>query len=213
MDKKELNKLIAYFIMGDGGVYYGNKVAKNCIFIMNMLEKNSDYVYWAKDVFSEIVNVRVKLQKDYNTDGITRQPLLRLETSSHPILTKMRDRIYVDKYKSIDEHYLKMLDWESLAILYMSDGSLFIDKPNPKKGLINFSYSVNLNMKRLSYGDHLLLKHYLKKRLGLEWNINKHNKYFYLRMRSRDLDKFIRNISPFVLPSFNYKVRMGNPTK
>lgn len=211
MDKKELNKLIAYFIMGDGGVYYPSKESRNCIFIMNMREINSDYVYWVKDVFSEIVNVRIRNLKDYNNDGFTRQPLLRLETSSHPILTKMRDRIYIDKYKSIDEHYLKTLDWESLAILYMSDGSFHTELPNPKKGLINKSYGVNLNMKRLSYGDQLLLKHYLKKKLNLEWNINRHNKYFYLRLRGKDLSKFMENISPYILPSFKYKILTENP--
>ena len=209
MDKKQLTKLISYFAMGDGGVYYNGN---NCKFIMNMRSVNRDYIDWVAEVISEITPVSVKEVPDYNTDGYKRQPLTRLESKSHPFFTILRNRIYVDKYKGLDPHTLKLLDWEALAILYMCDGSLYTDKPNPKKGLINNSYSVNLNMKRLSYGDQLLLKKTLKENLDLEWNINKHNQYYYLRLRCKDLDKFMEGISPYMKPSFSYKlIRTENP--
>ena len=209
MDKKQLTKLVSYFAMGDGGVYYNGK---NCTFVMNMRSANRDYIDWVAEVLSNITSVRVKEVPDYSTDGCKRQPLTRLETPSHPFFTTLRNRIYVDKYKGLDEHTLKLLDWEALAILYMCDGSLYIDKPNPKKGLVNPSYSVSLNMKRLSYGDQFILKKALKEKLGLEWNINKHNQYYYLRLRCKDVQKFMEGISPYMKPSFSYKlVRTESP--
>ena len=211
MDKKELTKLISYFAMGDGGVYYNGS---NCKFIMNMRSANKDYIDWVAEVVSEITSVTIKEVPDYNTDGYVRQPLTRLESKSHPFFTVLRNRIYVDKYKGLDPHTLKLLDWEALAILYMCDGSLYTDKPNPKKGLINNSYNVNLNMKRLSYGDQFILKKTLKENLDLEWNINKHNQYYYLRLRCKDLDKFMEGITPYIKPSFSYKlIRTENPEK
>ena len=43
MDKKELTKLVSYFIMGDGGAYI---IKKNAKFIMNMRAENKDYIDW-----------------------------------------------------------------------------------------------------------------------------------------------------------------------
>jgi LAGLIDADG DNA endonuclease family len=211
MDKKQLTKLVSYFAMGDGGVYY---TGKHCKFIMNMRSKNRDYIDWVADTLKEITSVNVREVPDYNTDGYTRQPLTRLETASHPFFTVLRERIYVDKYKGLDEHTLKLLDWESLAILYMCDGSLYIDKPNPKKGLVNSSYNVYLHLKRLSYGDQFILKKTLKEKLDLEFNINKCGNYYNMRLRVKDVEKFMQGITPYMLSSFSYKlIRTENSTQ
>jgi hypothetical protein len=208
MDKKQFTKLSSYFTMGDGGVYSQNDKTYN--FIMNMREENMDYINWVAEVLSELTEVKTKLQPDYNTDGYNRKPLVRLWTKNHPWYAKLRERIYTDKYKGLDPHALKMLDFEALAILYMCDGSLYIDPPSEKKGLVNPSYNVALNMKRLSYGDQFILKKALKDILDLEWNINRHGKYYYLRLRTKDVDKFMEGVRPYILPSFNYKLKNPN---
>ena len=208
MNKKQLTKLLSYFVMGDGGVYFSGN---NCRFVMNMLEKNRDYVQWVADVCSEITDSPIRNVID-EREG--RNPTLNITTKSHPVFTILRDRVYTDNYKGIDPHALKMLDWEALAILYMCDGGLYIDKPNPVKGLVNESYNVNLHMKRLSYGDFFLLKKALKDVLDLEWNINRAGKYYTLRLRSKDVSKFMEGVRPYILPSFGYKlVRTENPTE
>lgn len=199
MDKKELYKLVSYFVMGDGGVYYAGK---ECRFVMNMLEKNSDYIFWAKDVLENITSTTIHLVKD---DREGKNPTLCLMTKTHPIFTQMREQIYTENYKGVSPHYLKMLDWEALSILYMSDGGLYIDKPNEEKGLINNSYSISLFMKRLSYGDQFILKKGLEE-MGMMWNINRAGKYYCLRLRSKDNNLFSENISKYILPSFQYKV-------
>jgi hypothetical protein len=209
MNKKQLTKLVSYFAMGDGGVYYSGQ---HCRFVMNVRSKNRDYIDWVANTLKEITSVKIKETPDYNRDGHIRQPQTRLETASHPFFTVLRNRIYVDKYKGLDEHTLKLLDWESLAILYMCDGSLYIDKPNPKKGLINPSYNVYLHLKRLSYGDQFILKKVLKEKLDLEFNINKCGNFYNLRLRVKDVEKFMQGVTPYMLPSFSYKlIRTENP--
>lgn len=203
MDNKQLTKLVSYFCMGDGGVYPSGS---NCRFVMNMKAENRDYVEWVGSVLENITSVKIRPVTDTNTDGYIRKPLLNLSTKSHPFFTTLRNRIYIDSYKGLDQHTLKLLDWESLSILYMSDGCLHIEKPNPKKGLINDSYNVTLNMKRLSYGDHFILKKTLKERLDLEFNINKHYQYYYLRLRCKDVNKFMNGIQDYILPSFSRKI-------
>lgn len=210
MDKKQLTKLMSYFVMGDGGVYsYDGKDAN---FIMNMKSENLDYIEWVEKTLNEFVGTSKYNRKDYNTDGCTRQPQIRLESRRHPMLTTLRERVYTEGYKGIDPHALKMLDWEAMAILFMCDGSLHEEKPNPKKGLVNSSWNLTLNMKRLSYGDQLLLKKTIKEVLGVEFNINRQYKYYYMRLRCKDVEKFCRGVEPYMKESFKYKIRMINPT-
>lgn len=205
-DKKQLIKLISYIVMGDGGLYI-TKNSRNAKFMMNMVEDNRDYVEFCSEVLGNLTRTSIKDRPDYNTDGYKRRPQVRLESGNHPALTKIRDRVYTGKYKGIDPHALKLLDWEALAILYMCDGSFVTDHPCEKKGLISPSYNVTLNMKRLSYGDLFILKKALKEKLDLEWNINRQGKYHYLRLRTKDVDKFMAGVAPFIFPSFQRKLK------
>lgn len=203
LNRKELVKLISYISMGDGGLYMGGG-ARNASFAMNMKQENSDYIYFCKEVLEQVVGCSVTERK---VEG-NRQPQYRLQSKTHPLLTEIRDRIYTDKYKGIDPHALKMLDAEALAILYMCDGSLVVTEPwQTNRGSVNTEYSVTLNMKRLSYGDQFILKKALKDMLDLEWNINRQGAYYYLRLRTKDVDKFMEMVAPYVFPSFQYKLK------
>lgn len=205
-DKKRLVKLVSYFVLGDGGVYPNGK---NSYFVMNMRERNADYVLWVKEVLENITGVRISERKLVE-DGYNREPQLRLETKTHPYFTKLRERIYIDSYKGLDPHTLKLLDAEALAILYMCDGSL---KTYKAQRSVNWSNDITLNMKRLSYGDQLILKKTLKDNLDLEWNINRNGKYYYLRLRSKDLPKFMELVTPYMKDSFKYKLVCTAPEK
>lgn len=203
MDKKRLIKLLSYFVMGDGGLYkYKN--ATNAQFIMNMKTENKDYIDFVANTLSTIVHTRQYDRKDYNMDGCNRQPQIRLESNQHPILSVLKDRIYtIDGHKSIDLHALKLLDWESMAILYMSDGCAY----EYKRGtMVTPAVNVTLNMKRLSEAEQIILKQAIKDKLGVEFNVNKAGKYYCLRLRTKDIGMFMNNIEPYILPSFKYKV-------
>jgi hypothetical protein len=89
----------------------------------------------------------------------------------------------------------------------MSDGSYY-HKSNIPHGK-NDEHRVTLNLKRLSYGDQLLLKQFLEEKLGLIWNINKDGSYYYLRLINKCVDEFMDKISPYILPSFRYKIKEG----
>lgn len=199
-DPKELSKLVSYIIMGDGGVYKTGKSEKsNCYFTMNMLKRHKDFIIFCKEVIENKVSCKIKDRYLSNSDGYNRKPQLNLLSKTHPYLTTMRSRIYTDRYKGICPHALKLLDFQALSILYMSDGSVDISTSGKVKTL-------TLNMKRLSYGDQFILKKALKEKLDLEWNINKQNQYYYLRLRNKDVMKFMEGISPYIFPSFEYKL-------
>lgn len=205
MDKKQLSKLISAFSMADGGLYRRNGGGQ-AYFMMNMLSCHDDYIEWVKSVFENLVHVnKTKVANP------CKRPQTNLNSRAHPFLTKTWARIYRDGgYKGLDEHWVRNIDWEILAIFYMADGGLYVEQPNPKKGLVNPSPNVSLYMKRLSYGDQWFLKKSIKDNLGIEFNISKQTYkdkvYYFLRLRGKDIDKFMEGISPYVVDSFKYKL-------
>ncbi len=204
-DKKELVKLISFLAMSDGSIHK-NGGSKNCVFSMSMTEEHEDFLSWVLDVIENVTSCRMM----YNEREFPRKNQIKIQSLSHPFFNDLRDRIYVDNYKSIDQHALKLMDWQSLAILYMCDGCLGKDARREN------SFTTTLNLCRLSYGDQLLLKKSLKDRFDLEWNVVKTNsKYFTLRLRMKDFDKFMKGIEPFVFESFKYKleIRTTNPSQ
>jgi len=212
MDNKQLTKLISYFVMGDGGLYV-RKDCENAYFAMNMLTQNEDYIDWVDEVLREFVGTTRYERKDHNNDGCVHKPQIRLQSKTHPKLTTIRDRVYTDQYKGIDPHALKLLDWEAAAILYMCDGSLVEIIPTDNNGLVNSSWNLTLNMKRLSYGDQMLLKNAFKDKLDVEFNVNRQGKYYYMRLRGKDVQKFCGGVKPYMKNSFFYKVRVIDPLK
>ena len=202
-DKKELMKLCSFIVMGDGGVYSRNE-KWNCQFIMNMKAANKDYIEFCRDVIENITTCRMTERKDYNTDGFHREPQYRLESNAHPYFTAIRERVYTGKYKGLDPHAFKLFDWQCMAILFMSDGSSCIKNGN---------VVITLNMKRLSYGDQLYLKEQIREKLGVEFNINRNGKYFYLTLRFKDRQKFYDGIKPYMFESFSYKILDVKPSK
>ena len=207
-DKKELYKLISYLTMSDGGVYLNKKNGKqigNARFVMTQRDDHLDFCEYASDILSNVTNVKIKRIDRSKDKDANRQNQYRVETNNHPVFTQMRERIYIDNYKSIDPHYLKALDWESLSILYMSDGCLS-KYFKPEAGMVNPSYNLTLNMKRLSYGDQVLIKRALEEKQMGAWSVCRHNQYYYLRLSTKFIPLFMENIYKFIVPSYRYKI-------
>lgn len=192
MTKKDLMKYISAFVMGDAGVYYSGN---NCRLVTNSVEE--EYINWKQDILSNLTAVNKHSTVDKRGD---RKELFVLTTRTHPIYTTVRKRVYVDQYRSIDPHYLTLLDWETLAILFMDDGSCSVDNR------CNATPQVRLNTKRLSYADSWLLKKGIKDRLGIEFNIQRHYDRYFLALRTKDYEQFSNECYKYVLPCFNYKL-------
>ena len=199
-DKKELIKLTSYIVMGDGGVYPSGSY---CMFSMNMQTKNKDFIGFCEQVMGNITTAKTR---DYLGGFECNSKLTSLTTLSHPTFTKLRNRIYTLKYKGIDPHALKLMDAQALSILYQCDGSYSKDKRtlSPEAGR-----KVTLNMKRLSYGDQYILREAIRSKLGIDFNIHRQNQYYYLSLRSSDIDKFFEMITPYMFDSFLYKLSDG----
>lgn len=197
---KDQSKRLYYFSTFDGGLYVTGKCT-NAKFIMNMREENRDYVEKIQQALEDAsIGTNLYDRKDYNTDGYARSPQLRLESKTHPKLTAIWERVYIDGHKVIDPHMLTMMDEEALSIIFMADGGRYVDKR------CNATPTYSLHTKGYSYGDNFLLKKALKEKLDLEFNVRRHGKYWFLGLRAKDSERFEQLVSPYVLPSFGYKL-------
>lgn len=202
-DNKYLTKIIAGSLLGDGYVSNITTVEGNSRFELSQVIDHIDYIDWFADRLESITSINTHIVHRIN-NGVNVKPQKVLKTKQHPFYTKFRHRMYANGYKTVDPHYLTLLDAEMLAIWYMDDGSLALNTKNSQA-------SVYLYTDSFSYGDNLILREALKEKTGFIWNIHKrqskqgHIKYrLYLYKKQNEL--FFEYIQPFVLPSFQYKM-------
>ncbi len=183
----------------DGGIYINkHNRSKNAQYIMNMRSENKDYILWVKEVLETITSVKLYDRKDYNVDGCKRSPQIRLESNRHPFLTTLRNRIYVNGHKVIDPHMLKLMDAESLAIMFMADGG-------------TRESSLDIYSCGFSYADNVSLSKAIYEKLNITTNIRKHGKYWKIAFPTKSIIPTIEAILPFVCDSFLYKIERLTP--
>jgi hypothetical protein len=198
---KDLNKRLYAYAMFDGHIMFPGDSVNGCL-VVNMIEKNEDYINKVIECLEDVpVGFKKSLPAIYTKDGFDRQQQIRLQSHNHPIFTKIHERMYMNGHKVVDPHMLTFMDAEFLAIAFMADGSRYQDKrwENSKP-----SYRLHLN--NLSYGDLMLIKESLKDVFGLEINTRKKGAKFDLAVPNSFSGLFEEIISPFILPSFQYKI-------
>lgn len=207
MDKKELLKYAVAYTYGDGSLAFHGK---ECRFEATCIVDNMDYILWRKSILENITGVGIYEVKDKRP---TRRLIIKTYTQCHPLFTQIYQRLYLNGRKVLDPHYLKLFDWETLAILYMDDGNLRQCHPQDYKGKVYKPALVaNIATHSFSYSDNLMLKETIKNNLGIEFNINRAcmstsgNQLYMLVLRTTSFPRFRDNITPYMQKSFMYKL-------
>jgi len=191
MNRKELIKLLSFFIMGDGSL---EKHGKNSRISISHNVDNLDYLMWKKSILENITNCSEYDRKIKNKNH-SQNKVIRSRT--HPIYEKLRKRLYLQNKKVINPHYLKLLDFESLTILIQDDGS-----SSTKDGRLSNLY---IHTNSFSYGDNLLIKKAIEENLGIMFNVVNNKGYYELRLRNKDYNKLYEGCKPYIFKSFEYK--------
>lgn len=197
MNEKQLSKLLYYFSGFDGGVYYSGKEAR---YVMNMRKENLDYVHWVQETIGEFTSSHIFDVKQRDN----REPLICLTSKTHPKFTQIRERLYLPcGRKVIDPHQLTLMDAEALAIIFMADGGSSVEKDKYPE--------IKLHTKGYSYADNLALSKAIFEKTGIRSNVNRHNRYYFIRVASKDIESFIRVTLPYIKNSFMYKFERLTP--
>lgn len=198
---RDLNKKLYAFSMFDGHLMFAGGSTNACL-VINMLKDNEDYVDYVISTLEEIpVGYNKTEPAIYTKDGFDRKQQIRLQSRNHPIFTKIQQRIYIEGRKVVDPHMLTMMDAEMLAIMFMADGSRYVDKR-----WANATPTYRLHLNNLSYGDLMLIKTAIKEKLNLEVNTRKKGMKYDLAVPNAQSGKFENIVESFILPSFQYKL-------
>jgi len=153
-------------------------------------EKQTEYLMWKKN-FIEKKSIRTsihfytakdkRIKKGYSTCGF-------LKTESHPIFN-IYDQQYTPK-KTISYEFVKDLDAFGLAVWFMDDGFV-----------TNNSFQIS----SCSFLDEeiAILQQVLKENFNINTNKNAVNEIYIV---AESKEKFLNVITPYILPSFQYKL-------
>lgn len=218
LNRKELIKLVSSFVIGDGALSnlkrypvngkHGEKREKNSKYYLKQLSTHRDYVEWQASILEGLTKVSITTTSEYiDNRGYKCKEQLVLKTHCHPFYTQMRQNFYINNFKIINPHYLKLWDAQTLAILYMDDG--WLEKTQREDGKIY--YRIGISTHSYTYGDNMLLKEMIKEKFAIEFDIQKHKQksgeyLYYLRNTKDNSLRFIDLVAPYVLSSFQYKI-------
>lgn len=206
-DRKELTKYVASFLLGDGCLSFSNERSLNARYSLTQTADHKDYVEWQADILSNITSVKLWEKESWiDAIGTRRKSTVYLKTKSVPLYTDMRKRYYIDNKKTVSHHDLKLMDWQSMAIWFMDDGST-----ERREGVKRDYTRVTMCTDSFSYGDCLLLRSFIKERFNIGFDIcnfnTKRGACYRMRTSKENAVAFLNGVMPFVLPSFQYKLK------
>lgn len=200
MDKKYLVKMMSFLAMGDGSLTM-HKGCVNASFHISQTKGASELICLSANLLDELrIGYKITEYKIKGSDTV----YCRLASKVHPFLTKLYHRIYIDGRRTLDPHAFKQLDWESLAILYMSDGNIQWSRSGTPIAMINLC--------RLSYAEFMWFRSQVKKVLGITGNVYKCGKYFRFGFRVKESKVFFSHIRPYMLEQYRYKLPDEKPS-
>lgn len=223
-DNKYLTKVVAASLLGDASVSRLEGPNSNSCFEIVQRSDHQDYLEYLGNKLQDITSLKItspceacSKEQKIIIQGVetTARPKLRLRTSRHPFFTKFRERMYGTGRKSVDPHYLTLLDWEFLAQWYQEDGWYSSTYQPKSRATIT---KLALSTSGFTYGEHVILRQALKEKLDLTWNIQKFNRpsgvLYRLELYKKQIPEFMEGVYKYIVPSFEYKIaRMVNPSK
>lgn len=201
LSKKQKSLLIA-MLLGDG------TISSNFVFKLSHSERQREYLEWKVNLLNEneIKNNGIKeyISKcGYNVG----QSVLYSQISIIPTIKALRRAVYKPK-KTFTRRLLNWLDELGIAIWYMDDGFININKSLQRKGSIQRNIRISTCVDEETCN---IIISYFKERWGIEFRpfIEKSKLYSIATRTNADSNKFINIVKPYVeqVPSFLYKIR------
>ena len=185
-------QIIIGCVLGDGRLECRSK-NKTARLRIHHGEKQKDYLFWKYKIFKNIVNSEPKRivwkDKKRNINNIS----WYFHTLTTQELGNLYSLFYRRKKKILPENLYDLLTPLSLAIWTMDDGD-------------NDRDSIRYNIQCFSWKEQKVLKKLLEKKYQLESNLNKDRNNYRLRVKKSSKVKLIKLISPFIIPSMEYKI-------
>lgn len=209
-DKKVLVKYVSAFLLGDGWLQKQVDNNKNARYGLHQLAIHKDYIDWQASILENLTRVTYRYKDAYIN---SQEASIRIWTMAHPFYTTLYERIYTqNRVKSINPHDLKLLDWETLAILYQDDGYIEV---SPRLTTGNY-VRVRIATDNYTYGDLVLLQKAIFEKTKLPFDIRlrklKNTNGYRLQLTKDYAKRFLEGIGPYVKDSYQYKLDIDTQT-
>lgn len=194
-EERQITKIIAASLLGDASIQKTN-AHKNARFTLTLVDPHKDHLDYIAAYIEQVTPVSFYRNE---SDRNGRKPYTQLYSRFHPFFLPFRERMYGTGRKSVDKHYLTLLDWEFLAIWHMQDGYLNIQRNQ-----------IVLATQSFSYPENHYLRIALKETLDLDFTVRSYrqNKHLLhrLELTQKQTQLYCENLKPYVQPSFEYKI-------
>jgi len=204
-NRLEFKGAVVGMAYGDGHLKKKYTPNSNSALVLTHGRKQKEYLEWKADLLRYLTNVKVS-ECVSNRSAHDKNPKkfpdnyvgYRAQTGRHPFYTAIRDRMYLNSRKVIDDHLIKVLSPLGLAIWFLDDGTL--DNSNPSHSRLWWGLC------KYSRPELELLVYRLHQRWGFRWKIAKRPKNYVLVMNKwADILKFYDVIEPWIPPYMAYK--------
>lgn len=184
-------------VLGDGCIPPSRKGEKYFTFACKKADE--EYFQYKVEILQTLNKVNVREENRQLGDKF--YPTLVASTLSHPVYTKLFDHMYHNGRKTVDEHAMKCLSEQGLALWYFDDGTL--------AGEMGFRnpYICSHNFNKLE-NEYLCMM--IQKKFGIIFrtvakNV-KEKTYYWMRLRRKDRDRFFEIVSPFAPKCMERKI-------
>lgn len=207
-------KLIVDFALGDGWIGYHHAGSKSPYL---RIEHSQKQIFYAQHKEQRLLNAEYELSSRLYTPKTGKNVgkfYYQVNTRQHKDFDTARKWIYNKNKKTIDRALLRNLDSESLAYLFMDDGSAKHSQYNINKDKSRTyferpkTHCYRLATMCFSYDENLLLLAWLKEKFDIIAKIErKYNSFGIIIFGTENKDKFRSTISPYITEDMLYKIQ------
>jgi recombination protein RecA len=190
LDESQYQTLLGT-LLGDGGLELSVKAkAKNARLKLGHSTKQVDYFNYKVSKLSELFKALPKV-----SDTKEGYEVIHIGSISHPLLTELFNKLYVDGRKSITESIINELTAEGLAVLFMDDGYC------ERKSQLS-----NIALCGFTEEECNMFCNVINVKFGLTSRILIKSGYRYIFIPANSRGRFRDVVRPYIVPSMLYKI-------
>lgn len=204
MERQLKKSLLIAMVLGDGYIRvvtdkrHANSKPQGVLKLTHCA-KQKDYLEHKADLLHSILGGKRPVVHEFNNNGY---PGVQL-TKNHRWFRYLRNWIYVNGVKTYQARILNHLTPEGLAIWYMDDGNLALQKRNGKI----HARRLYLNTHKSKEENQIIIDFFQEKyEVRFTQCLNKG--LYRLTCGTKEAKKFITLVEPFIIPSMFYKIDM-----
>jgi hypothetical protein len=202
----QLDGMVYGMILGDGHLKKPVE-GGNSTFILHHSVKQKEYLLHKLKLLEEISHVKTSTwdKKTFNKKVQKYYFSIFAQTNKLKYFTKLRHKFYnKDGSKILDKKILNKLTPLGLALWWMDDGCLYINRAE-NKSVERRAYICTHNF---SYEQNILIQKYFKEKWDIQTSIRSVPKkgYYFISFPVEEFKKFKSIIEPFIIPSMFYKI-------